>query len=117
MGISITGSSGGGTAANGLTAVNAGEVTAITGNTPAFDGQEFGVAPEQREYIVTLETVNDINADFDWNKSVGWAWDDAVDSLNMTLTINWDNDPGQNIDFKYTIYRPEDTAFAGGGIV
>lgn len=89
---------------------DSGTITLSGGSSPAADTTIEGVSSTQTSgfrVVIGVDSDPSFNADyaFNWDHSV--VWDDSDSSWDVTITVNWDTDPGNNNDVTadYRIYR------------
>lgn len=88
--------------------LDSGTFTASGGSTPAADVTQTGVTSDQTaqfDVIVSVDSDPAFNADYAFNYDVSRAWDDSDSEWDITITVNWDTDPGSSNDvtMKYSV--------------
>jgi hypothetical protein len=78
-----------------------GTITASGGSTPAVETTVQGVASDQLQlFDVMLGVAADpaFDADYAFNYDLSRQWDDTNSEWNLSITVNWDTDPGSGND-------------------
>lgn len=80
------------------------QVTLSSGNTPAFDGTLSNVLDEQlAAFDVTVTPTNGLDDTYAFNFDDGKAWNNG--SWDVPITVNWDDDPGSDLDVSVRVHR------------
>lgn len=86
-----------------------GTVTASTGSTPATDTViATGIDVEGFAYTFDLYTDPDTSqpdADYDFNHDYSHNWNDSAGEVEIDLTVNWDTDPGSDVECKWELVK------------
>lgn len=80
------------------------QITASSGSTPAFDGELTNAYTEQLgAFDVTVTPTNELNQTYGFNYDDGKNWNNG--SWDVPLTVNWDTDPGSDLDLTVRIHK------------
>jgi len=80
------------------------QVTLDSGSNPAFDGTLTNAFDEQlRAFDVTVAPTSGLNDTYAFNFDDGKAWNNG--SWDVPLTVNWDDDPGSDLDLTVRIHK------------
>jgi len=80
------------------------EITANTGSTPAFDGTLINAFTEETTaFDVTVAPTSGLNDTYAFNFDDGKRYNNG--SWDVPLTVNWDEDPGQDLDLTVRIHK------------
>jgi hypothetical protein len=79
-------------------------VTLASGSTPAFDGTLTNMFGEEvTGFDVTVAPTNGLDDTYAFNFDDGRHWNNG--SWDVPLTINWDEDPGSDLDVTVRVHR------------
>jgi hypothetical protein len=80
------------------------EITANTGSTPAFDGTLINAFTEETTaFDVTVAPTSGLNDTYAFNFDDGKRYNNG--SWDVPLTVNWDEDPGVDLDLTVRIHK------------
>jgi hypothetical protein len=80
------------------------DITAVSGQTPAFDGRLIDVfSDELTAFDVTVAPTSGLNDTYAFNFDDGKRYDNG--SWDVPLTVNWDEDPGVDLDLTVRIHK------------
>ena len=80
------------------------QITLNTGSTPAFDGTLTDAFGDQlAAFDVTVTPTNGLNDTYAFNFDDGRVWNNG--SWDVPLTVNWDDDPGSDVDVSVRVHR------------
>jgi len=80
------------------------DITAVSGQTPAFDGRLIDVfSDELTAFDVTVAPTSGLNDTYAFNFDDGRYWNNG--SWDVPLTVNWDEDPGSDLDLTVRIHK------------
>jgi hypothetical protein len=80
------------------------QITAQTGATPAFDETlSNALAEELTAFDVTVTPTGGLNDTYAFNFDDGKRWNNG--SWDVPLTVNWDEDPGSDLDLTVRIHK------------
>jgi hypothetical protein len=80
------------------------QITLDSGSEPAFDGTLTNAFDEQlTAFDVTVAPTNGLNDTYAFNFDDGKAWNNG--SWDVPLTVNWDDDPGSDLDVSVRVHR------------
>ena len=80
------------------------QVTLNSGSDPAFDGTLSNALDEQlTAFDVTVAPTSGLNDTYAFNFDDGKAWNNG--SWDVPLTVNWDDDPGSDLDVSVRVHR------------
>lgn len=80
------------------------QITAQTGEAPAFDGTlTNALAEELTAFDVTITPTTGLNETYAFNFDDGKRWNNG--SWDVPLTVNWDEDPGSDLDLMVRIHK------------
>lgn len=80
------------------------QITAQTGANPAFDGTlTNALAEELTAFDVTVTPTSGLNDTYAFNYDDGKRWNNG--SWDVPLTVNWDEDPGTDLDLTVRIHK------------
>jgi len=87
-----------------LEVVSSYQITLSSGSTPAFDADLTNAFDEETSaFDVTVAPTTGIDDTYAFNFDVGRKWNNG--SWDVPTTINWDTDPGQDLDVTVRIHR------------
>jgi len=80
------------------------QVTLDSGTNPAFDGTLTNILDDQFTALdVTVAPTNGLNDTYAFNFDDGRRWNNG--SWDLPLTVNWDEDPGSDLDVTVRVHR------------
>jgi len=80
------------------------DITAQSGNDPAFDGRLIDVfSDELTAFDVTVAPTSGLNDTYAFNFDDGKRYNNG--SWDVPLTVNWDEDPGVDLDLTVRIHK------------
>lgn len=82
-------------------------ITLTGDSTPAAETTLAGVTNDQLRGVDSLVRVDSdpsFDADYAFNWDHSQKWDDSDSEVDLTVTINWDTDPGSSNDISATVY-------------